>query len=134
MRALALRWVKFNFVGALGFAVQMGAFALYYGALDADKLWATGLAVETAVLHNFAWHERFTWRHLPSRGPLDRLLRLLRFHLGNGLVSIAGNVLLVKLFSGRLGINPYLGNILAIAICAVANFALGEWFVFRRRP
>jgi putative flippase GtrA len=59
-------------------------------------------------------------------------VRLLRFHAGNGLVSIAGNVILVKLFADLLHMNPYLSNVLAVAICAGANFAVSERFVFRR--
>jgi putative flippase GtrA len=129
---VAWRWIKFNFVGAIGFCVQMGSFALFYGLWHADKLWATGLAVEAAVLHNFVWHEKYTWRHLPRGSNRDVLARLLRFHLGNGMISIAGNVILVKLFADIFRISPYLGNILAIAICALANFAASEWFVFRR--
>ena len=132
MSPVAQRWFKFNFVGLVGFAVQMSAFAVFYGLLDAGKLWATGLAVETAVLHNFTWHEKFTWRHLP-RGTARQLAgRLLRFHLGNGLISIAGNVVLVKLLTDLLRVNPYLANVLAVGVCAVANFAVSERFVFRR--
>ena len=101
-------------------------------SVDVDKLWSTALAVEAAVLHNFVWHEKFTWRHLPRGENRDVLARLLRFHLGNGLISIAGNVILVKLFADTLRISPYLGNVMAIAICALANFAASEWFVFRR--
>ncbi len=132
MSPVALRWIKFNFVGAIGFGVQMGAFAVLYGICHADKLWATGLAVETAVLHNFVWHEKFTWRDLPRGTARDVAGRLVRFHMGNGLVSIAGNVVLVKLFADLLRINPYLANVMAIAVCALANFAVSEWFVFRR--
>jgi dolichol-phosphate mannosyltransferase len=129
---VARRWIKFHFVGAVGFLVQMGCFSLLYGVLKLDKLWATGLAVETAVLHNFVWHERFTWRHLPRGGNRDVLARLIRFHLGNGLISVVGNVILVKLFADVFRITPYVGNVIAIAICALANFAASEWFVFRR--
>jgi putative flippase GtrA len=128
---VAVRWFKFNLVGAIGFGVQMAAFGVFYGGGHMNKLWATGLAVETAVLHNFVWHERFTWRHLAS-GSGDVLGRLLRFHAGNGLVSIIGNIVIVKLFVDFLRVNPYLGNVLAIAICAGANFAVSERFVFRR--
>jgi len=129
---VARRWIKFHFVGAIGFCVQMACFSLLYGVWHADKLWATGLAVEAAVLHNFVWHEKFTWRHLPRGANRDVVTRLVRFHLGNGLISIAGNVVLVKLFADVLRISPYVGNVLAIGICALANFAASEWFVFRR--
>jgi putative flippase GtrA len=126
---IAQRWLKFNFVGFLGIGVQLAAFSLY-NAAGLNYLLATALAVETAVLHNFVWHERFTWSGLPRSGSLGRLLR---FHAGNGLISIAGNVLLMRLFVGVLHIHPYvLANCIAIAACALANFAVSEWFVFRR--
>jgi putative flippase GtrA len=129
---VALRWLKFNFVGAIGIAVNMGAFALGYGVLGMNKLAATALAVELAVLHNFVWHERFTWKEMPRGSGRDVALRLLRFHLGNGLVSLIGGVLLMRLFAGTLHLNAYAANGLSIAGCAVANFAVSEWFVFRR--
>ena len=132
MSPIAVRWLKFNFVGVIGIGVQMAAFALFYGVLHLDKILATALAVETAVLHNFIWHEKFTWRHLPSGTGWDVAGRLLRFHAGNGLISILGNVAVVQLLSGVFRVNPYVANAIAIAACALANFAVSEWFVFKR--
>jgi putative flippase GtrA len=130
---LGVRWLKFNFVGAIGIAVQMGAFALLKGALGVQYLAATALAVETAVLHNFVWHERFTWRDRLPGTARDVALRLLKFHAGNGLVSILGNVALMKLLAGGFHLNQYLAQALSIACCALLNFAVSEWFVFRKR-
>jgi dolichol-phosphate mannosyltransferase len=126
---IAQRWLKFNFVGAIGIAVQLAAFTLYNGT-GMNYLVATALAVETAVLHNFVWHERFTWRGLPAGG---RWRRLLKFHAGNGLISIAGNLALMRLFVGVFHIHPYVvANVMAIAVCAVGNFLVSEFVVFRR--
>ena len=132
MSPIAVRWLKFNFVGAVGIVVNMGSFAILYGLLGLNKLIAAALAVEIAVLHNFVWHEKFTWKEQPRGTSLDVGTRLLRFHAGNGLVSLVGNVALVKLLSDGLHVNPYAANGLAIAACALANFAVSEWFVFRR--
>ena len=130
MKRLALRWLKFNLVGAIGIAVQLGALALL--RVWMNYLVATAAAVEIAVLHNFVWHERFTWKDRPG-GRRERLLRLLRFHLGNGTVSILGNIGLMWFLVGRLHMKQLIvANSIAIAICAFLNFALGEWFVFRR--
>jgi len=129
---LAVRWLKFNFVGAIGIAVQMGAFALAEGALGVYYLAATALAVETAVLHNFVWHERFTWKDKPRGSTRDVVVRLLKFHAGNGIVSILGNVALMRLLVGGMHLNRYLAQGLSIGSCALLNFAVSEWFVFRR--
>ena len=131
-----IRWLKFNFVGGLGILVQLACLALLVGALHVGYLWATGLAVETAVLHNFIWHERFTWRDRTGEVVASRSrdigMRLLRFHAGNGLISILGNLALMRLFVGALRLPTLPANVAAIAICSLLNFAAGEWFVFRR--
>ncbi|HEX3745931.1 MAG TPA: GtrA family protein [Bryobacteraceae bacterium] len=127
---LGLRWLKFNFVGAVGFAVQLAALKLLLLA-GMNYLAATALAVEIAVLHNFVWHERFTWKDRPGGGR-QRLQRLLRFHLGNGAFSILANLGLMWLLVARLHMTHLiLANAIAVAICSVLNFAIGEWFVFR---
>jgi putative flippase GtrA len=127
--ALAQRWWKFSFVGAVGIGVQLASFAIYSSFAGLDYRLATALAVETAVLHNFIWHERFTWRGLPR----DRAFkRLLKFHAGNGLISIAGNVAIVTLLSGIFRIPGLIATGAAIATCALANFAVSEYLVFRR--
>ena len=56
----AVRWLKFNLVGTIGIGVQLGMLYLLT-SLGVDYMLATALAVESAVLHNFLWHERFTW-------------------------------------------------------------------------
>lgn len=125
---LWVRWVRFNLAGALGVMVQLGALKLF--AEPMGYLWATALAVELAVLHNFAWHERMTWRERTG-GAGGAWQRLLRFHLANAVISVAGNLALMRMLVGTLGVELVLANLLAIVACSVLNFAAGEWFVFR---
>ncbi len=56
-----VRWCKFNLVGGMGIVVQFAALFLLKGALHFNYLLATAIAVEAAVVHNFVWHEQFTW-------------------------------------------------------------------------
>jgi putative flippase GtrA len=123
-------WLKFNAVGVLGIAVQIGVLALLKSGMGLHYLTATAIAVETAILHNFAWHERWTWfeRIRSTNGVLHRLMR---FHLANGVVSILGNLALMWLFVARFGIGYFAANLLAIAVCSSANFWASDRFVFR---
>src|SRR5579864_7647301 len=142
-----MRWCKFNFVGGIGIGVQFAALFLLTGMLHCNYLAATALAVEVAVLHNFVWHEHFTWsdrttfdRTNPcgtkqnNRRPSWRrsLPRLLRFHLSNGTVSILGNLALMKLLVGQAHMNYLVANAIAITICSLANFLMSDTWVFQR--
>lgn len=127
--SVGVRWLKFNAVGVLGIGVQLAALQLFAGLLHWNYLVATAAAVETAVLHNFFWHVVWTWRGEPQ--PLAG--RLLRFHLGNGLVSLAANVGLMRLFAGVLRMPLLPANMICIGLAALANFAVSEWWVFAPR-
>jgi putative flippase GtrA len=123
-----LRWVKFNAVGAMGIVIQLGVLAILTSGLGVNYMIATAAAVESAVLHNFVWHERFTWRERESRARWERLLK---FNFSNGAISLIGNVLLMKAFAGILGLNYFVANVLSIATCSLANFLVSDVFVFR---
>jgi putative flippase GtrA len=151
-----LRWCKFNLVGGMGIIVQFAALFFLRSVMHFNYLFATAIAVEAAVVHNFVWHEQFTWvdrakvdriisdRTIPDRTTSDRtisdrgmscrrsLLRLVRFNLTTGAVSILGNLALMKVMVGQGHINYLLANAVAIALCSLANFLVSETWVFQR--
>ena len=131
-RQRLLRWLKFNFVGGIGIVVQLGALALFRSGLHLNYLMATALAVETAVIHNFLWHERFTWRDRPSAHRLQSLARFAKFNAANGAVSIVGNLLIMRALVGQFGVNYMISNLIAITVCSLINFLLSDWVVFQR--
>ena len=125
-----LRWIKFNAVGGIGIVVQLASLAVFRAWMKIDYLLATGLAVEIAVVHNFLWHERFTWADRPARRWRHSLLRLAKFNLSNGMVSLVGNLGLMLALVGGFKVNYLVANCFAIAVCSVVNFWLGDRFVF----
>jgi putative flippase GtrA len=131
-RATILRWLKFNLVGGLGIAVQLAVLLGLKSGFHLNYLLATPLAVEAAVVHNFLWHERYTWadRVQPSRRV--SLRRLLRFNLTTGGVSIVGNLGLMKLMVGFGNVNYLIANSVAIALSSLLNFLISEEWVFER--
>ncbi len=133
-RQTFFRWLKFNFVGGIGIGVQLAVLAILRSLLHFDYLLATAVAVEAAVLHNFLWHERFTWADRGSVGQAQRVVRLAKFNLSNGAVSLVGNILLMRLLMGEFGVNYMAANLVAIAFCSLANFLLSDRFVFGVSP
>ncbi len=127
------RWLAFNLVGLLGIAVQLGILAALTLGLGWNYLVSTFLAVEITILHNFFWHERWTWVDKTNSSVAGRLRRLLRFHAANGAVSLLGNLVLMWLFVGILQVQPVIANIASITICSVVNFLASDRWVFRER-
>jgi len=134
-RPKLVRWFKFNFVGGIGIGVQFGALFLLKSVLNFDYMFATAVAVEAAVVHNFVWHEQFTWSDRVTKDrvqPLWRrsLARFGRFNLTTGAVSIVGNLALMRVMVGEGHMNYLLANGLAIALCSIANFLVSDEYVF----
>ncbi len=124
------RWLKFNFVGGIGIGVQLAALAIFRSVWHLDYLLATALAVETAVIHNFLWHERFTWADRPAHHIAHSLTRLAKFNVSNGLVSLVGNLLVMRALVGGLEMNYVVANLIAVATCSLVNFLLSDRLVF----
>ena len=122
-----VRWLKFNAVGAAGIVVQLGMLAVLKSGLQLDYLLATGLAVEAAVIHNYLWHERFTWA---DRSRANSWIRFAKFNTTTGMFSILGNVILMRALVGGVHMNYFVANILTIAICSLVNFVVSDRFVF----
>ncbi|HWH57715.1 MAG TPA: GtrA family protein [Terriglobales bacterium] len=122
-----IRWCKFNAVGAMGIVVQLVALTLLKSGLHLNYLVATALAVEAAVIHNFFWHERYTWA---DRESTSRLIRFAKFNLSNGVISILGNIALMRLLVGAIGLNYFVANALSIAGCSLLNFVVSDRLVF----
>jgi putative flippase GtrA len=88
--------------------------------------------VEAAVVHNFLWHERYTWADRLQPSWTRSLPRLLRFNLTTGGVSIAGNLALMKVMVGWGHLNYLVANGAAIALCSLLNFLVSEQWVFAK--
>lgn len=125
------RWLIFNVVGAMGFAVQLAALGALVSRLHWNIAPATALAVELAVVHNFLWHERWTWADRGAQEWSGALRRFLRFNLANGLLSIVGNVAFTIVFLHTLPVNFVAANVLAIAVCSILNYVVSDRLVFR---
>jgi putative flippase GtrA len=121
-----VRWLKFNAVGAIGIGLQLGVLATLTG-LGTNYLLATALAVEAAVLHNFFWHERFTWADRPKCACFSGLTK---FNLTSGGLSILGNIVAMKLLVEIAGIEYLLANVISIAACSVLNFLVADRMIF----
>ena len=127
---LTSRWLAFNAVGAAGIVVQLVVLALLTRGAGLSVPLATGLAVEAALLHNFYWHQRWTWRDRPVAARRELAARLGRFHAVNGMVSLVGNVA-VTWWLSVVGMDPILANVVAIVACSLVNYAAGDRLVFR---
>jgi putative flippase GtrA len=100
-RKALLRWLRFSAVGMVGVAVQLSVLWLCSRVLRIPVAISVVMAVSVAVLHNFAWHEAWTWKELPAAG---RWGRMIRFDASNGLLSIASNTILTMFFKQYLAI------------------------------
>jgi putative flippase GtrA len=123
-----IRFSKFNLVGAIGMAVQLSSLALFNRLAPGRYLIASAAALELTLLHNFTWHLHFTWPD--RRHPAVLLTQLVRFHLSNGVVSMVGNLALMRLLVHHAHLPVLASNAIAILCCSVLNFSVGNNWTF----
>lgn len=128
------RFGRFGMVGILGAVLQVILVGRLIEWFHLPVFAATPIAVETVLLHNFLWHERFTWRDRKFAGLRQRAIRLARFHFGNGLVSIAGNTVMTYFLVQQLKAPALPSAVAAIAVCAPVNFWVADRWVYGSLP
>ena len=123
------RVARFAAVGVLGWLVQLAALAILL-RLGLHYVPATAAAVELSILHNFAWHERYTWRDRRAASGRAIARRLLRFNASTAVVSIIGNVLVTALTVHFLELPVLVATTLAGVTLSLVNYASASRWVF----
>ncbi|HEX5070785.1 MAG TPA: GtrA family protein [Vicinamibacterales bacterium] len=123
-----MRFARFNLVGGLGLGVQLSVVAGLVHGFGADPVLATAAGIVAALLHNFTWHVRWTWRDRMGPG-VSRAAAFARFVSANGLVSLAGSMALMPVLL-RFGLPVVPANLVAIGACGLANYWLAAAVCF----
>jgi putative flippase GtrA len=127
-RAQAHRWLRFNLIGVMGFALQtLTLWTLVHWSGLPSSL-SVAIAVLVAVSHNFLWHERFTWHDRPRT---ERARRWLSFNASNGLISLITNVGLTLVVIQLTGLPVVASNVVAVISASLLNFLIADRLVFR---
>ncbi|MBE9221785.1 glycosyltransferase [Cyanobacterium stanieri LEGE 03274] len=121
------RFIRFGIVGFSGVFVDMALLYLLSdpNALQWDLTLSKIIAAQVAIINNFIWNDRWTFRdfshsHLSKK---DTLKRFLKFNL----ICFAGlfiNVIILNLMVKFIIPNPYIANLGAIALTTLWNFWL----------
>lgn len=129
------RFIQYCVIGLIGVLVDMTV--LFVLADPRMLCWhlvpSKILASEIAIINNFIWNDRWTFRD--RRGQLSSVLaslgRFAKFNLicGFGLFL---NVLLLSFATSVLKLNMYLANLLAIIMVTIWNYSLNYFFSWRK--
>jgi len=132
-RSTRQRFARFALVGAVGILVQLAALRFLTHELGMGYLLATVLAVEITILHNFLWHEWFTWSDRAADSAGTVIGRLLKLNGSTGGISLAGNVVVMQLMVGVAHLDFLLSNLIAVGCCSVLNFFINDRLIFTTR-
>jgi len=120
-------------VGLMGMVVHLTMLSLLAKMFQLEASVATACAVEIAVLHNFTWHELFTWKDRSSVHWSEVAGRLLRFNLTTGMISLVGTTAIVRYLVTEHHLPVLTANVIAIPCCSMLNFLASDFLVFKKK-
>lgn len=140
-------FVKFLIVGTVGFIINTTALFIFYDTSifplpakfttwnilnfahpDARLFVASVLAVETAIISNFLWHENWTFRWRPKHGPAP--LRFARFNIIS-VVSPIIQVVTVNVLTPFFGIYYLISNAIGVLFGLTWNWLWNSKVIWR---
>ncbi len=121
-----LQLVRFGIVGGIGFAVNIGVYALFVHPIGADYHVAAVAAWLVAVANNFVLNRHWTF---DARDDLAHR-QAVRF-LAVSLVAFGASLLLLTLFVESAGMAKVLAQALAVGASTPLNFLGNKLWSFR---
>jgi putative flippase GtrA len=121
-----LQLVRFGVVGGIGFAVNLGVYALFVHSIGVDYHFAAVAAWLVAVVNNFVLNRHWTF---DARDGLARF-QAIRF-LVVSLAAFGVSLLLLTLFVEAAGIAKIPAQALAVAASTPLNFLGNKLWSFR---
>src|SRR5436309_8998592 len=128
------KWMRFNAIGAMGVGVQLLLLSLLTTTFHFGYLLSTAIAVQCALIHNFFWHQRWTWKSAVPSSKKEWFRRFVKFNSSSGSISMLGNLGFTSVIVQAIHLPYLISNLLAIATCNIANFLLARNFAFRTAP
>ena len=142
--------VKFLIVGGIGYLVNQFTLLVVY---DAPVFWflpakdtgsdfilfthpdvrlfiASVMAVEAAVISNFYWHERWTFRHRERRAqPFIRFCKFNLTSIGSPIIAVAT----VNVLTPTFDMSPYIANTIGIGLGTAWNWLWNTLVIWPRQ-
>ena len=121
--------VRFAMVAAGGFVLQLGLLHGLTAGAGLPLPFAVVIAVEGAILHNFLWHEQWTFagRRATRAGWSGRLAR---FNGATAVVSVLGNLVITGALAALTSMPIVAANTIAVAMLGILNFLVADRWVF----
>jgi putative flippase GtrA len=125
------RWLRFNAIGLMGTGVQLLLIFLLRTFFQLNYFVATLIGVQCSLIHNFFWHQHWTWKNSLRTGRKESFQRFLRFNSTSGTISMMGNLGFTSVLVQAVHLPYFACNILAIGGTNILNFFLANNFAFQ---
>jgi putative flippase GtrA len=127
-RGFHARPFRYLAVATLGAVVQ-AAVVVAMSVAGCSPVAATLVGIEAAILHNFAWHDRWTWGDRAREGPWT--VRLARYNVLMAGSSLVLGAAVTWMVVAGLGWSVLPANAVAVCVAAAANYMGSDRLVFR---
>lgn len=124
------RFYCFCLVGTLGLLVNMLSLFTFISIVHLGEVVSSVSASSIAMIHNFIWNDRRTWKGHQRQSLWQRLLQFIQFTLVST-VGITVSAFCVKLFVW-FGWNVYGGQLLGITVATWWNYAANNRWTWGR--
>jgi putative flippase GtrA len=130
MIQIVKKWLRYNAIGLMGLGIQLLLLFLLTSFFHWNYFLATLFAVQCALIHNFLWHQRWTWKDRTVQSKRESVWRFIRFNSSSGTLAIISNLGFTALLVQLVHLPLVVCNLMAIGIFNIANFLFANNFVF----
>ncbi|MBN1981250.1 MAG: GtrA family protein [Chitinivibrionales bacterium] len=127
------RFIRFGIVGISGIFVNQGVLYCVTEFLKIDYKISSLIAIEIAILSNFALNSRWTWKDRQTGSIADTAVQLLKFNFSSIITAILFNWIILVVLTEYFSVQYMISNLIGIVIASAANFFLSNFWAFSPR-
>jgi dolichol-phosphate mannosyltransferase len=128
-----IRFIKFGIVGGSGILVNMGFLWFFTEIAGLYYLISSVLAIALAMINNFIWNDRWTWRDRGEPGIKAYLSRIIKFIVVSSIAAYIGNLGVLWILTHYFHVYYLISNLIGIAVGTALNYSVNNIWTFKSR-
>lgn len=132
--SLLKRILSFQFIGWIGTAINLAVLWFCYDVLSWPLLVSGALAIEIAIIHNFAWYYFWTWNDRVAFTVRNFITLFARYNIFTAAIDFVIRLGILWILTEYFGVHYLISDVIGMFIAPILKYITNDAYIFNTEP